>query len=87
MKAACEHCGANLALVGRAHRCIPRDVEPSPAPLGAEAPPSARTNRTNDAERKALETQAREIIREVVGRTDGLGARVGRFERKRRRHS
>jgi hypothetical protein len=28
----CEHCGANLALVGRVHRCIPRETKIAGAP-------------------------------------------------------
>jgi hypothetical protein len=30
MAEVCAQCGANLALVGRAHRCVPNKVQPVP---------------------------------------------------------
>jgi hypothetical protein len=43
----CEHCGANLALVGKVHRCVPRPAAPINV-ANTAALPVANTGRGGD---------------------------------------
>jgi hypothetical protein len=43
----CEYCGANVALVGKMHRCVPRPAVPVGVANSA-APPVANTIRGGD---------------------------------------
>ena len=65
----CERCGANLALVGKMHRCVPRQVDG--VPILAQQPPvthkqqqavthaSSSVTHTDSRRSKGAERQAR----------------------------
>jgi hypothetical protein len=75
----CALCGANLKLVGRAHRCVPVRVAPpaeSPAAetlsLPAVSPSLYGTNRTNGSTEtlRASRPRSREAERKALQRSD-----------------
>jgi hypothetical protein len=55
----CERCGANLALVGKMHRCVPPGT-PSPvvATHGTNRTNGTNARRSREAERKARQRAA-----------------------------
>lgn len=54
MTPACDRCGANLALVGRAHRCVPAaTAEPDVANCVANTSHVANSNRPDVANRSS----------------------------------
>jgi hypothetical protein len=64
----CEHCGANLALVGKSHRCLPKAAkaviniasEPQPVLL---TPNAARQEKWRKANTELNKLRAREGMR------------------------